>query len=57
MTNNKKTSRKSQYKKKGQYNNLQVQSDTPLLADVFESFLNKWKETYEVDLDCLLWAP
>lgn len=34
----------------GQYNDLYVQIDTLLLADVFGSFRNKCKRMYEVDL-------
>ena len=33
----------------GDYHNLYVQSDTLLLADVFENFMNKCIEIYEVD--------
>ena len=32
-----------------QYHGLYVQSDTLLLADVFENFRNKCIETYELD--------
>ena len=32
------------------YHDLYVQSDTLLLADVFENFRNKRIETYELDL-------
>ena len=31
----------------GEYHNLYVQSDTILLADVFENFRNKFIEIYE----------
>ena len=33
----------------GNYHDLYVQSDTLLLADVFENFRNKFIETYELD--------
>ena len=33
----------------GEYNDLYVQSDTLLLADVFENFRNKCLEVYELD--------
>ena len=33
----------------GKYHDLYVQSDTLLLADVFENFRNKYLEVYELD--------
>ena len=36
-------------KKIGEYHDLQVQSDTLLLADVFENFRNMYLEIYELD--------
>ena len=33
----------------GAYSDFYVQSDTLLLADVFEKFRNKWMEIYELD--------
>ena len=49
---------KSPYNKNiGEYHNLYVQSDTILLADVFENFRNKYKEIYELDPPRLLSAP
>ena len=33
----------------GEYHNLYVQSDTLLLADVFENFRNKCLEVYKLD--------
>ena len=41
----------------GEYHNLYVQSDTLLLADVFETFQNKCIEIYELDPTCLLSVP
>ena len=35
-------------KNQGEYHNLYVQSDTLLLADVFENFRNKYIELYEL---------
>ena len=35
----------------GEYHNLFVQSDTLLLADVFENFRNKCIDTYELNPD------
>ena len=36
--------------KTGEYHDLYVQSDTTLLADIFESFRDKCIEIYELDL-------
>ena len=41
----------------GNYHDLYVQSDTLLLADVFENFRNKCIEIYELDPAHLLSAP
>ena len=41
----------------GEYHNLYVQSDTALLADVFESFRDKCLEIYELDPAHFLSAP
>ena len=41
----------------GDYHDLYVQSDTLLLADIFENFLNKCTETYELDPAHSLSAP
>ena len=41
----------------GDYHNLYVQSDTLLLADVFEIFRNKCIEVYELDPAHFLSAP
>ena len=41
----------------GEYHDLYVQSDTALLADVFESFRDKCIEIYEFDPACFLSAP
>ena len=46
-----------QIKKLGEYHNLYAQSDTLLLADVFEYFRNKCLEIYELDLAHFLSAP
>ena len=40
----------------GEYHSLYVQSDTILLADVFENFRNKCIEIYELDTGHLLSA-
>ena len=41
----------------GDYHNLYVQSDTLLLAEVFENFRNKCIEIYELDPVHFLSAP
>ena len=41
----------------GDYHDLYVQSDTLLLADIFENFLNKCIETCELDPAHSLSAP
>ena len=41
----------------GEYHNLYVQSDTLLLADVFEIFRNTCIEVYGLDLVYFLSAP
>ena len=41
----------------GEYHDLYVQSDTLLLADVFENFRDKCIEIYEIDPAHLLSAP
>ena len=41
----------------GEYHDLYVQSDTSLLADVFESFRDKCLEIYELDRTLFLSAP
>ena len=41
----------------GDYQNLYVESDIILLADVFENFRNKCIEIYELYLDHFLSAP
>ena len=41
----------------GDYHDLYVQSDTLLLADVFEKFTNKCIEIYELDPSHILFAP
>ena len=40
-----------------EYHDLYVQSDTPLLADVFENFQNICLEIYELGPDPFLIAP
>ena len=44
-------------KNRGEYHDLYVQSDTLLLADVFENFRNKCIEIYELDPAHFLSAP
>ena len=41
----------------GEYHNLYVQSDTLLLADVFENFRDKYIEVYGLDPVYFLSAP
>ena len=41
----------------GEYHDLYVQSDTLLLADVFENFRNKCTEIYELDPAHFLSTP
>ena len=50
-------SKNFEIKNLGEYHNLYVQSDTLLLADVSETFQNKYIEIYELDPACLLSAP
>ena len=50
-------SKNFEIKNLGEYHNLYVQSDTLLLADVFETFQNKCIEIYELDPTCLLSVP
>ena len=49
--------KKFKLKHLGEYPDLYVQSDTLLLADVFESFRNKCIEIYELDPAHFLSAP
>ena len=44
-------------KKPSEYHDLYVQSDTSLLADVFENFTNKWIEIQELDPVYFLSVP
>ena len=44
-------------KNRGEYHDLYVQSDTLLLADVFENFRNKCLEIYELDRIYFVSAP
>ena len=44
-------------KNRGEYHDLYVQSDTILLADVFENFRNMCLEIYELDPVYLVSAP
>ena len=41
----------------GEYHDLYVQSDTLLLADVFENFRNKCFQLYKLHHACFLSAP
>ena len=45
------------WKNPGEYHDLYIQSDTLLLADVFENFRNKYIEIYELDHAHFLSAP
>ena len=45
------------FKNLGEYHDLYVQSDTLLLADVFENFRNKCLKVYELDPDHFLSLP
>ena len=49
--------KKIKLKDLGEYHDLYVQSDTLLLADVFENFTNICIEIYELDLAHFLSAP
>ena len=44
-------------KNMGDYHDLYVQADTPLLADVYENFRNKCLEIYELDPSYFYSAP
>ena len=46
-----------EFKLKNHHHDLYVQSDTLLLADVFENFRNKCIEIYELDRAHFLSAP
>ena len=48
---------KLKIKNPGKYHDLYVQSDTLLLADVFENFRNKYIEIYELDSAHFLSIP
>ena len=41
----------------GDYHDLHVQTDTLLLADLFENFRNMCLDIYELDPVCFLSAP
>ena len=47
----------SEIKNRGEYHDLHFQSDTLLLADVFENFRNKCIEIYELDPMYFVSAP
>ena len=49
--------KKFKIKNLGEYHDLYVQSDTLLLADVFENFRNECIESYEIDPAHFLSAP
>ena len=44
-------------KNRGEYHDLHVQSDTLLLAEVFENFRNKCLEIYELDTIYFVTSP
>ena len=44
-------------KNRGEYHDLHVQSDTLLLAEVFENFRNKCLEIYELDTIYFVSSP
>ena len=46
-----------EFKYNGEHHGLYVQTDTSLLADVFETFRNKCIEIYELDPVHFLFAP
>ena len=48
---------KKKKKKLGEYHDLYLQSDTWLLADVFENFRSRCIEIYELDSPHFLSAP
>ena len=56
-TYNQKVFKEFKLKNLSDYHDLYVQSDTLLLADVFENFINKCIETYELDPTHFLFAP
>ena len=56
-TNAQKVFEEFKLKKLGEYHDLYVQSDTQLLADVFENFVNKCIEINELDPAHFLSAP
>ena len=53
----KKVCKDFEIKNLGEYNNLYVQSDKILLADVFKNFRNMCLEIYELDPTKFLSAP
>ena len=56
-TNGKRVCKEFEIKNLGEYHDLYVQSDTELLADIFENFQNKWLEIYEFNPAHFLAAP
>ena len=53
----KKKSKDFETKNFGEYHDLYVQSDTLLLADIFDNFQNMWVELYELDPAKFLSSP
>ena len=53
----KKVHKELKIRKLGEYYDLYIQSDTLLLADVFENFRNKSTEIYELDPAHFLSVP
>ena len=57
ITHTKRVCNDFEIKNLGEYHDLHVQSDTLLLADVFNNFQKTYLEIYGLDLVCFLLAP